>query len=116
MATIDDTQVYITGVLYQSDAYPDDATPLFNVVDDAFREIEDLEYRYLDINRSECRFSGGTTREQLLIFMKDVNYKNNDYLSDTDSSSLRMALVNKLNSLSDITFSDVEIRSTRTTI
>ena len=111
--TTDNTQVYITGVLYQGDAFPDDATPLFNVVDDAFREIDTLEYQYLDINRSECRFSGGTTREQLLIFMKNVTYGGNSYLSDTESGNLRTAIVNALNGLSDVTYSDVEVRTTR---
>jgi len=108
-----DTQVYVTGVLYQQDAYPSDPSDMFKLIDGAFREISGLEFWILSINRSECRFANATTREQLLIFMKDVVYNSNAFLSDTQSSSLRTAIINKLDELSDIQYSDVEIRTTR---
>jgi hypothetical protein len=111
--SVDDTQVYVTGVLYQQDAYPSDPSALFSMIDEAFRQISGLEYWELLINRSECRFSNSTTREQLLIFMKGVVYNDVTFLSDTASSSLRTAIINKLSTLSDITYSDVEIRTTR---
>ena len=111
--TIDDTQVYVTGVLYQQDAYPSDPSVLFDITDEAFRQITGLEFWELLINRSECRFSNGSTREQLLIFMKDVIYNGNKYLTDAQSSNLRTAIIDKLDSMSDITYSDVEIRTSR---
>jgi anti-anti-sigma regulatory factor len=110
---VDDTQVYITGVLYQQDAYPSDPSSLFSLIDQAFRQISGLEYWELLINRSECRFSNSTTREQLLLFMKDVKYNGTTFLSDIQSSNMRTAIINKLNELSDITYNDVEIRTTR---
>lgn len=110
---VDDTQVYITGVLYQQDAYPSDPSSLFSLIDQAFRQISGLEYWELLINRSECRFSNSTTREQLLLFMKDVKYNGTSFLSDIQSSNMRTAIINKLNELSDITYNDVEIRTTR---
>jgi len=112
--SVDDTQVYVTGVLYQEDAYPSDPSAMFSLVDEAFRQISGLEYWELLINRSECRFANSTTREQLLLFMKDVVYNNTRFLSDSQSSSLRTAIINKLTSLPDIEFSDVEVRTTRT--
>lgn len=116
MPTVDDTQMYATGVLYQSSAFPNDSSILFGIVDEAFREIADLEFSFLSINRAENRFSGGTTREQLLIFMKDITYDGNTYLSDADSGTLRTALIGKLNGITDLTYTDVEVRSTRVTI
>jgi len=115
MATTDDTQMYVTGVLYQSDAFPDSPDDVFDVVDKALREIDNLDFRYLCINRTEARFSGGTTREQLLIFMKEITYNSNQYLSDSASGTLRTAIIGKLNGITDLTYNDVEIRSTRTT-
>ena len=116
MSSSDDTQIYITGVLYQENAFPDDSSILFGIVDGKFREISGLEFGFLSINRAENRFSAGSTREQLLIFMKDVIYNSSIYLSDTDSGNLRTALINKLDAITDLTYNDVEIRSTRTTI
>ena len=109
----DDTQVYVTGVLYQEDAYPSDPSALFDFIDEAFRQISGLEFWELLINRSECRFSNSTTREQLLIFMKDVVYNGVKFLSDTQSSTLRTAIIDKLGSLDELSYSDVEIRTTR---
>lgn len=115
MATNNDTQVYVTGVLYQSDAFPDDPSILFDLMDENFREISGLAFEYLSINRTEARFSGGTTREQLLIFMKNVTYNSDSYLSSTNSASLRTAINNKLDTVTDLTYVDTEIRTTRTT-
>jgi len=109
----DDTQVYIKGVLYQQDAYPTDATDLFNLIDESFRQISGFKFNELLINRSECRFSNGTTREQLLIFFKDIMYTENSFLTDTQSTNLRNAIINKLDSLTDISYNDVEIRTSR---
>jgi len=114
MATVDQTDVYITGVLYNSDAYPDDPQSVFAPVDEAFRDIADLEWQFLNVNRAENRFSGGTTREQLLIFMKNVTVGGTSFLSDTQSTTLRNNLITALNTISSITFVDVEIRTTRT--
>ena len=111
--TTDDTQVYITGVLYNSDAFPSDPAEMFAVIDGKFREITLLTYGFLCINRAENRFSGGTTREQLLIFMKDITYNSDIYLSDTNSAALRTDLINKLATIASITYTDVEIRTTR---
>jgi len=113
--SVDDTQVYVTGVLYQEDAYPSDPSALFKLIDEAFRQISGLEFWELLINRAECKFANSTTREQLLIFMKDVVYNSVTFLSDTQSSSLRTAIINKLGTLADITYVDVEIRTSRTT-
>ena len=113
--TTNDTQVYITGVLYQESAYPDDPSILFSIVDEKFREITEMGYEYLDINRSENRFSNETTREQLLIFMKDVLYNSTSYLTDSQSVALRTALINKLDTITNLTYTDVEIRTTRVT-
>ena len=79
MPIIDDTQVYVTGCLYKQDAYPDDPQELFDIVDEFLRQVTDLSFWVLAINRSETRFSGGTTREQLLIFLKDVIYNGKQY-------------------------------------
>jgi hypothetical protein len=114
--TINDTQVYATGVLYQETAYPDSPDALFKIVDEKLREITEVTYFVLAINRAENRFSNSTTREQLLIFMKDVQYNSNSYLSDSDSASLRTAVINKLDTITDLTYNDVEIRTTRKTI
>ena len=111
----DDTQVYVTGFLYQQDAYPSDPMPLFAMIDEAFRQISGLEYWELLINRSECRFANTTTREQLLIFLKGVVYNSVTFLSDSQSTTLRTALINKLDSLSStVSYDDVVIRTSRT--
>jgi len=110
---IDETQVYVTGVLYNQDAYPDNPHLIFNEIDEAFRTIQGLEYLDLCINRSETRFSDASTREQLLIFMKDVVYRCERFLTDTQSDNLRTALITVLDSISSITYGDVEIRTTR---
>lgn len=111
---VDDTQVYINGVLYQSEAFPSDPKILFNIIDEKLRELTSLEYQFLSINRAENRFSNETTREQLMIFMKDVKYNSNVFLSDSESSSLRTDLINKINTISEFSYDDVEIRITRT--
>jgi hypothetical protein len=110
---VDDTQIYITGVLYQSDAFPTDPKILFALIDGKLREITALEFQFLSINRAENRFSNETTREQLLIFMKDIKYDGVVFLSDTNSSALRTAIVNKMNDTAELIFNDVEIRTTR---
>lgn len=110
----EDTQVYVTGFLYQSDAYPSDPMTLFGVVDNTLRTIQGLDYWELLINRSECRFSNSTTREQLLIFLKDATYNSVAFLSDTDSTSLRTAIKDALDSVADFTYTDVEIRTSKT--
>lgn len=116
MATEDKTEMYVTGVLYQQSAFPDNPQNVFDIVDEAFREIADLSWDKLCVNRSENRFSSGITREQLLIFMHGITYDGDEYLSDTDSNSLRNAIKGKLDNLSDITYVDVEVRSFRVTI
>ena len=109
----DEMQVYVTEVLYNSSAYPADPQPVFDLIDGAFREIDGLDYSFLSINRTEARFSGGSTREQLLIFMKNVTYNDLTFLTDTDSSTLRTNIKNKLDTLGAITYTDVEIRILR---
>jgi hypothetical protein len=109
----DDTQVYVTGVLYQQSAYPSNIDLLVSLVDDAFRQILGLKYSELLVNRSECRFSNTTTREQLLLFLKDVSFNDVKFISDSQSTSMRTAIINKLNELSDIEYDNVEIRTTR---
>jgi hypothetical protein len=109
----EDTQVYVTGFLYQEDAYPSDPSSLFSLIDEKFREISGLEFWELLINRSECRFSNTTTREQLLIFMKNVVYNGIIFLSDLQSDSLRTAIINKLDTVTDITYTDVVIRTSK---
>lgn len=113
--TTDDTQIYVTGVLYDMESFPDDPHIVFNKIHTKFSEISGLGYGKLAINRAENRFSNGTTREQMLIFMKDVTYSGNSYLTDAQSTSLRSDLISKLNSITEITYDDVEIRTTRTT-
>jgi hypothetical protein len=140
MSTIvDQTDVYITGVLYQENAYPDSSVPVFSELDEAFRTILGLSYEYFHVNKSECRFSDSTTREQLLIFLKNVTMSNislalNDdddlldsgqnllvpgiteslsFLTDAQSDDLRQSIIDVLNTVSDITYDDVEIRTTR---
>lgn len=113
MAFLDNTQVYVTGVLYNSSAYPDNLDDIFDDVDAKFREITDLEFGFLSMNRSETRFSGGTTREQLVIFMKSVMFEDDSFLSDAQSNNLRGQLINKLDQISNLTYTDVEIRTVR---
>jgi len=111
---VDDTQIYVTGVLYQQSAYPSDVTQLLYLIDDALAQISELKYSEVLINRSECRFSNSTTREQLLVFLKDVSFNDIKFLSDSQSTSLRVALISQLNQLSDLEYDSVEIRTTRT--
>ena len=110
-----DTQIYVTGVLFNEDAFPSDPSVMFSTIDAKFREITSLTWSYLCINRAENRFANTTTREQLLIFMKNATYNGDAYLSDTNSASLRSDLISKLNSIVSITYVDVEIRTTRKT-
>jgi hypothetical protein len=112
--TSNDTQVFITGVLYNSNAYPNDPFTVFNIVDRAFRQITTLDYFVLAVNRAENRFSTGTTREQLLIFMQTVKYNGNDYLTSTDAANLRTDLLTSLNSISEIQYEDVQVRTRKT--
>jgi len=115
--TIDETQLYVTGILYKGDAFPSDPKVLFGIIDNAIRNnITNLTYSSSCINRSENRFSNSTTREQLLFFIKDIVYAGNAYLSDTDSASLRTAMINVFNNITDLTYTDVEVRSTRVTV
>ena len=111
MANWYETQIYITGCLYQSSAYPDDPITLQALIADALNDISGLIFGSLSLNRTEARFSGGTTREQLLVFLKAVNYDNQVYLSDSVSSTLRTNIINKLNTITDFTYTDVEIRT-----
>jgi len=115
VSTTDENQVYVTGVLYNSSAFPDDPQDLFDIVDEKFRELDELSFADLNINRSETRFSDGETREQLLIFMKGVSWDGSNFLSDTNSNTLRNNLVTKLNSISGLSYTDVEIRTSRET-
>lgn len=113
MPTADQTDIYVTGVLYQTNAFPDSADDLFSIIDREFREIDGLEFQFLDINRADNRFSGGSTRQQLLIFMKDITYNSSKFLSDTNSNTLRNSLKTKLDNIIDVTYTDVEIRTSR---
>jgi hypothetical protein len=110
---IDQTDVYITGVLYEQNAYPDNPNIVFDILDSAFRNIQGLYYENFGVNRSECRFSNSDTREQLLVFLKNVIVNGNKFLTDMQSTSLRSSLISALNSVIDISFTDVEIRTTR---
>ena len=106
------TDMYVTGVLYNESAFPDSPNDLFSVVDAAFRTISILDYVSLNINRSETRFSNGTTREQLLIFMKDITYNGNTWLTLTDVTAFRNAIIAALNTVDSLTYDDVEVRCT----
>lgn len=109
----EDMQVYITGVLYQQDAYPSDPSGVFSYIDEGLRSIPGLEYYELLINRSECRFLNGSTREQLLIFLKDTKYNGNTFLTEEACSTMRNAIILMLESLTDIYYTDVEVRISR---
>ena len=111
ITTTEETQCYIIGGLYNSDAYPDDPTDLYNDINSKLGEVSGLSYTQLSINRSENRFSGGSTREQLLVFLKDVTYNNDTYLNDSNSSTLRTNIISKLDEMTNFTYTDVEIRS-----
>ena len=80
---------------------------------DSLNDISEFVFGSLSINRTEARFSGGTTREQLLVFLKDVRYNGQVYLSDSVSSTLRTNIINKLNTVMDFTYTDVVIRTMR---
>jgi len=111
----DNTQIYITGVQYNSSSYPDDEKNMFDDVSVNFKAITNFTYGFLSINRAENRLSSGTTREQLLIFLKDVVYGGNTYLTEANAAALRTAIITKLALIPAITYTDVEIRTTRST-
>ena len=113
MSYTEQTDVYITRVLYQQSAYPDSSVPVFNELDTSFRSIEGIKYENFHVNRAECRFSDSFTREQLLIFLKNVTLDGVSFLSDVQSTSLRNSLMSILNVVADITYFDVEIRTSR---
>jgi hypothetical protein len=111
-----ETQMYVTGIIYEGDAFPSDPKLAYNKIDEAIRNnILNLTYHASCLNRSENRFANSTTREQLLFFMKDINYNNNLYLTDSASNELRTALINVFNNIPNLTYSDIEIRSTKVT-
>lgn len=109
----DNTQVYITGITYNTQSFPDDPHVVFDVVYVKLCEIANLSFGSLYVNRAENRFSNGTVREQMLVFMKNVSYSGNAYLSDSQSSTVRTNIINKMNELTEISYIDVEVRTTR---
>jgi len=111
----DNTQIYITEVLYNSSSYPDDEKNMFDDVSVNFKAIANFSYGFLCINRAENRFAAGTTREQLLIFIKDITYGGNTYLTEANAAALRTEIINKLGLITAITYTDVEVRTTRST-
>jgi hypothetical protein len=113
MITVDQNDLYITGVLYQGNAYPDSSVPVFEELDTNFRTISGLYYSNFCVNRSECRMSDSSTREQLLIFLKGVTLNGSSFLTDAQSDSLRTSIMQVLNTTSDITYFDVEMRTSR---
>jgi len=113
MTYLEQNDLYITGVLYNDSAYPDSSVPVFNELDEVFRLIPGLSYSMFHVNRSECRFSDSSTREQLLIFLKDVKLNGSNFLSDADSTSLRNSLKTVLNNTQSITYTDIEMRTSR---
>jgi hypothetical protein len=113
MSTFDQTDLYITGALYQQSAYPDSSVTVFNELDEAFRAIDGVKYQNFCVNRSECKFSDSSTREQLLIFLKGLTLNDSSFLTDTQSTNLRTSFIDVLNQLIDLTYDDVQIRTSR---
>lgn len=113
---INECQVYITGALWNQGAYPDDPMGPLLAVDEQMRKVSGMDYDGIYINRSENRFSNGTTREQLLFFMKGVIYNGNRFLTDSSSAALRSDIITKLASVDGLTYDDVELRITNDTV
>jgi hypothetical protein len=117
MSYTDQNDVYITGVLYLESAYPDNPISIFNELDNELRTISGFSYEYFYVNRSECRFSDSSTREQLLIFLKNVKLNGNTFLSNSQSTSLRSSIISVMNSLiNSFSYNDVIMRTYREVI
>ena len=108
------TQIFITGILYNDEAFPSNPKELFNIIDEKIRNgIPLLTFKNSCINRSENRFSNSNVREQLMYFIQYAKYNNNEFLSDIDSETLRSQLITVFNNIDNVTYNDIEIRSSR---
>mgnify|MGYP000858070760 CR=1 FL=1 len=109
----EETEVYVTGFEYQGSPWMTDIEATLYLLDDAMRDIVGLDFWDLALNHSEAIDANQQTRTAAILFMKRVTYNNIAYLSSADSSALRTAIITKLNSISDISFDDVEVRSSK---
>ena len=108
-----ETEIYITNFKYQGSSWFTNINAVFDYVDAVFRDISNFDFFDLAISHIEIIDANQNTSNEAILFVKRGKYNDNSYLSDSDSSTLRTAIINKLNSESDITFNDVEVRSQR---
>jgi len=109
----DETEIYVTNFKYLGDSWFTDINIVFDYMDALLRDIDNFDFFDLAISNIEIVDANQNTSNEAILFVKRGKYNNISYLSDTNSATLRTAIINKLNSDSDITFDDVEVRSQR---
>lgn len=109
----EETEIYVTGFEYQGSAWMTDISAVLYILDEAMRDITGLDYWDLALNHSEAIDANQQSRTMAIMFMKRVTLNSSGYLSNADAANLRTSIITKLNSISNISFTDVEIRSSK---
>jgi len=111
----DEIATYIKGVQYNASAWNSDVeNNIFAQVDLALRELDSLEFGDLNVYQSHAFVtSSENVYEAMMIFFKKATYNSNGYISDTDSATLRTNIMTQLNTVDNLTYSDVELRVSR---
>lgn len=111
----EETEIYITNFTYFGSAWQDNINGTFDYIDTVFRDIENFSFYDLAISHAEVVNSNLQTRNEAVLFIKRATYNGKSYLSDSESSSMRTAIISRLSSEINIGYSDIEIRSSRKT-
>ncbi len=107
------TEVYIKGVKYQSVSWVDDPDQLLQLISDELKKITDLYYLSIAVNAAQVLATSQTPTQytDMVVFLKNVRYKNNGYLTLENASLLRNAIKAALGAISSLDYNDVEIRT-----
>jgi len=107
------TEVYIKGIKYQGISWVDDPDALLQLISDEINKISDLSYLSIAVNTAQVLATAQTPTQytEMVVFLKNVKYKNLGYLIITDATILRDNLKAALDSIEDLEHSDVEIRT-----
>ena len=111
------TEIYIKGLIYYGNHWVDDPDELINEIVESFVVINGFEYMSIALNLSQV-FSTSQIPTQysgIILFLKNVTFNGDGYLSSAASASLRESIMNRLRTINELQFEDVEIRTNSVT-